>query len=553
MPPLSVIPPIPTEPVSPKPVASPWAAAAVVYSPAVRPVSAHAVRLSASISSARICARSSTIPPSDTPWPAPLWPPLRTASSATVSRAWAITWATSPASATRTITAGRRSIAPEKTVRASSYLGSSGAITRPFSRERSWGIERVGTLRGCQPPAARVSAGSLRPGVRSTERRQHEPLGLVARALDELAHLRRALAPLAEHVRGDDLRVGRVGPADPDPHALEVGAAELPLERLEPVVAREPAAEPQADLAERQVDLVVDHEHAIEVELVGAARRTDRAPGLVHVRLRLEHRDARTAGPGASLAQLAGELLARLRQVPARDQRVRDLEADVVRRRGVAAPGVPETDDQPVDRGGGEELQDSPEADCSASSPVSPSACASAASPSAPSPTSSVSVSISSGSGSRDGGVTVASTVSSGSSSSVTPAGGVSCESVAVAFISRPETSNWTVSGMSPGSASMLRSTTPCERTPPSTTPGAWSEPTSSSVTVVWIATFMSTRRRSTWTAWPLTGWRWTSFTSTGDGSPPSSATSRIAPPCASVLRRIRPSTANSCGSPLPP
>src|SRR5829696_6478216 len=528
MPPLSVIPPIPTEPVSPKPVASPWAAAAVVYSPAVRPVSAHAVRLSASISSARICARSSTIPPSDTPWPAPLWPPLRTASSAPVSRAWAITWATSPASATRTIAAGRRSIAPEKTVRASSYLGSSGAITRPFSRERSWGIERVGTLRGCQPPAARVSAGSLRPGVRSTERRQHEPLGLVARALDELAHLRRALAPLAEHVRGDDVRVGRVRPADPDPHA---------------------------DVAERQVDLVVDHEHAVEVELVRAARRTDRAPGVVHVRLRLEHRDARTARPGAPLAQLAGELLARLRQVPARDQRVRDLEADVVRRRGVAAAGVPEADDQPVDRGRREELQDSPEADCSASSPVSPSACASAASPSAasPSPTSSVSVSISSGSGSRDGGVTVASTVSSGSSSSVTPAGGVSCESVAVAFISRPETSNWTVSGMSPGSASMLSSTTPCERTPPSTTPGAWSEPTSSSVTVVWIATFMSTRRRSTWTAWPLTGWRWTSFTSTGDGSPPSSATSRIAPPCASVLRRIRPSTANSCGSPLPP
>jgi hypothetical protein len=36
-----VIPPIPTKPVSPKPVARPRAAAAVVYSPAVRPGCAH--------------------------------------------------------------------------------------------------------------------------------------------------------------------------------------------------------------------------------------------------------------------------------------------------------------------------------------------------------------------------------------------------------------------------------------------------------------------------------------------------------------------------------
>ena len=45
------------------------------------PVSAQAVRRSASISSARSAERSSTMPPSETPWPAGLWPPLRTASS----------------------------------------------------------------------------------------------------------------------------------------------------------------------------------------------------------------------------------------------------------------------------------------------------------------------------------------------------------------------------------------------------------------------------------------------------------------------------------------
>ena len=105
-----------------------------------------------------------------------------------------------------------------------------------------------------------------------------------------------------------------------------------------------------------QVDLVVEHEQPVEVEAERAARRPDGAPRLVHVGLRLEHRDARAAGARAALAQLAGELLARLGQVPALDQRVGDLEADVVRAVRVAAPGIAEADDEPVDRCGGEEL-----------------------------------------------------------------------------------------------------------------------------------------------------------------------------------------------------
>ena len=74
------------------------------------------------------------------------------------------------------------------------------------------------------------------------------------------------------------------------------GAAELALERLQAVVAGQPAAEPHADLAERQVDLVVQDEHAVEVELERAARGAGRAARLVHVRLRLQQRDARAAG-----------------------------------------------------------------------------------------------------------------------------------------------------------------------------------------------------------------------------------------------------------------
>ena len=201
-----------------------------------------------------------------------------------------------------------------------------------------------------------------------------EPLGLVGRALDELAYLVRRPAPAAQHVPRDDVGVRRVGPPDPDADAHEVRAAELAPQRLQPVVAREPAALLEADVAERQVDLVVQHEHAVEVELEGAARGADGAPGVVHERLRLEHRDARAAGAGAALGQLGVELLLRLREVPAADQLVGDAEADVVRAVGVGRARVAEPDDQPVDRGGLEELQlSSSEADA-ASSPVAPSA-----------------------------------------------------------------------------------------------------------------------------------------------------------------------------------
>ena len=59
----------------------------------------------------------------------------------------------------------------------------------------------------------------------------------------ELAHLRRRLAPGAEDVAGDDVRVGGVRPADADADAVEVRAAEVALEGLQAVVAGEAAAE----------------------------------------------------------------------------------------------------------------------------------------------------------------------------------------------------------------------------------------------------------------------------------------------------------------------
>jgi hypothetical protein len=57
-----------------------------------------------------------------------------------------------------------------------------------------------------------------------------------------------------------------------------------------------------AELAERQIDLVVDHKDALEWQPVGATRRSDRATGVVHVGERLEQRHARSALAGAAFA-----------------------------------------------------------------------------------------------------------------------------------------------------------------------------------------------------------------------------------------------------------
>ena len=147
------------------------------------------------------------------------------------------------------------------------------------------------------------------------------------------------------------------------------GAPNSRLSDFSPLWPARPPPSRDADLAERQVDLVVQDEHAVEVELERAARGAGGAAGLVHVGLRLQQRDARAARTSAALGQLTRELLLRLGQIPAAGELVRDLEADVVRRLGVAGPGVAEPDDQPVDRGGGEDLQDASPEDSAAAPP----------------------------------------------------------------------------------------------------------------------------------------------------------------------------------------
>jgi hypothetical protein len=105
-------------------------------------------------------------------------------------------------------------------------------------------------------------------------------------------------------------------------------------------------SEPGFDLAEWQVDLVVEDDDAVQGDLERAARRPGRTARFVHIRMRQEDRHPRTARAGAAFGDLAAELPLRLRQVPAPLELGADLEADVVAGPGVLATGVAEADDQ---------------------------------------------------------------------------------------------------------------------------------------------------------------------------------------------------------------
>src|SRR5438445_3808406 len=122
------------------------------------------------------------------------------------------------------------------------------------------------------------------------------------------------------------------------------------LQALQAVVAGEPTTLPIADVAEWQVDLVVDHDDPVERHLELAACWTGRAARFVHIRLGQQHRDARPSDAGTALAQEAREDLPRLREVPARGELVRNLESDVVPCAGVLRARVAQTDDEEVDR-----------------------------------------------------------------------------------------------------------------------------------------------------------------------------------------------------------
>ena len=106
--------------ISPPVVARPAAWVARSSSPHRTPPAARAMRAAGSTWIAFISDRSIITPPSQTAWPATAWPPPRTETSSSRSRAKRTASATSSAPAQRAISAGWRSIAPFQTRRASS-------------------------------------------------------------------------------------------------------------------------------------------------------------------------------------------------------------------------------------------------------------------------------------------------------------------------------------------------------------------------------------------------------------------------------------------------
>jgi hypothetical protein len=111
---------------------------------------------------------------------------------------------------------------------------------------------------------------------------------------------------VGQHPVGKRPRIAALRAADADAQPQEVGRAQLLRDRAEAVVARQPTPHLQLQPAEVEVALVVDDEHLARIQLEERGRSPDGTPGVVHVRLRLQQRDALV--PDADLCHLAREL-----------------------------------------------------------------------------------------------------------------------------------------------------------------------------------------------------------------------------------------------------
>ena len=146
----------------------------------------------------------------------------------------------------------------------------------------------------------------------------------------------------------------------------------------------------------------------------------------------------------------------------------------------------------------------------------------------------------------------MATTISSSSPMNSTPSGAEMLSRVRVSAMPSPDTSTVMESGMSVGRASTMISRVTWLSTPPSLTPGASSEPSSSSTTSDWIFWSRRTRSRSRWRTKERTSSRCWSLMITGWRSPLISM-SNSAWPSVSTERRWRASTLNVAESFPPP
>ena len=208
----------------------------------------------------------------------------------------------------------------------------SGPSERPGLRRQPGGARKRSAGTVAQPlPSPRCPRRTQRTSPRASgalrerPRAEHDRLGCIGGVAHQRRDVRRRLPKPAEHVGGDD--PGRCYPAGRRRRARARSPAE-PSSRFSDFSPLWPASPPpsrDADVAERQVDLVVDDEDAVERRACRsrAPGPTERPASFMYV-CGLQHRDARAARAGAALGQLAGELLLRLRQVPALDERVGD-------------------------------------------------------------------------------------------------------------------------------------------------------------------------------------------------------------------------------------
>ena len=231
-----------------------------------------------------------------------------------------------------------------------------------FTRRTSGGASPPGCLaaRSSSRPARRLAAraglgarSGLLGGGLGLHRMRHARLELVGGAFGEIRRLggdraEQRLEPrsvrlgeIVQHVMRDQVPLPGMADADAHPHIV---VADMRRERSEPVMAGDPAARLHPHLAGREIELVMEHHHVGEIELVeahrladGAARRVHEGPGLEQQHLLI----AELAFGGGAL-----EALAPGGKAMRRGDGVDRHEAHIVTVERVFRPGIAEADEE---------------------------------------------------------------------------------------------------------------------------------------------------------------------------------------------------------------
>ncbi len=131
---------------------------------------------------------------------------------------------------------------------------------------------------------------------------------------------------------------------DPDPETAELLGPKLVHDGAQAVVATRAATLAEAELAERQGEIVGHDEQVDERSVLTSQHLAHRQAGIVHVGERLDERDVEAAeAPRGDVGRVALASLAR--PAGALGDPVHDQPADVVAGPGVLRAGVPEPDD----------------------------------------------------------------------------------------------------------------------------------------------------------------------------------------------------------------